>query len=153
MNSCRFLLHLLPKGFVRIRNFGFLANPRRATLLPLCFQLFGAQQSQAEQEVSSTNDSRDHLPRVWWTDGGHPEVHRCGHPTSVSTAGHCCRMKRLSPARILRAFRRARSLCALPQSQSLLPAFSALSTRYAFALVSSRCPLPCSAAQSRRRPT
>jgi hypothetical protein len=38
----RFLLHLLPKGFVRIRNFGFLANRRRATLLPLCFQLLGA---------------------------------------------------------------------------------------------------------------
>ena len=26
----RFLLHLLPKGFMRIRNFGFLANRRRA---------------------------------------------------------------------------------------------------------------------------
>jgi hypothetical protein len=36
---CRFLLHILPKGFVRIRNFGFLANRKRATLLPLCFQL------------------------------------------------------------------------------------------------------------------
>jgi len=35
----RFLLHVLPRGFVRIRNFGFLANRRRATLLPLCFQL------------------------------------------------------------------------------------------------------------------
>src|SRR5450631_2797651 len=35
----RFLLHLLPRGFVRIRNFGFLANRRRATLLPLCFEL------------------------------------------------------------------------------------------------------------------
>jgi hypothetical protein len=35
----RFLLHLLPRGFVRIRNFGFLANRRRAKLLPLCFQL------------------------------------------------------------------------------------------------------------------
>src|SRR3984893_6462564 len=34
----RFLLHLLPEGFVRIRNFGFLANRRRATTLPLCFQ-------------------------------------------------------------------------------------------------------------------
>jgi hypothetical protein len=33
----RFLLHLLPKGFVRIRNFGFLANRRRAVLLPLVF--------------------------------------------------------------------------------------------------------------------
>jgi Putative transposase len=35
----RFLLHLLPRGFMRIRNFGFLANRRRASLLPLCFQL------------------------------------------------------------------------------------------------------------------
>jgi hypothetical protein len=38
----RFLLHLLPKGFVRIRYFGFLAHRRRATLLPLCFQRLGA---------------------------------------------------------------------------------------------------------------
>ena len=35
----RFLLHLLPRGFVRIRHFGFLANRRRATLLPICFRL------------------------------------------------------------------------------------------------------------------
>jgi len=35
----RFLLHLLPLGFMRIRNFGFLANRRRAELLPLCLRL------------------------------------------------------------------------------------------------------------------
>src|SRR4030088_2356564 len=35
----RFLLHLLPRGFMRIRNFGFLANRRRAEFLPLCFRL------------------------------------------------------------------------------------------------------------------
>jgi hypothetical protein len=35
----RFLLHVLPPGFVRIRHFGFLANRRRGTLLPLCLQL------------------------------------------------------------------------------------------------------------------
>jgi hypothetical protein len=35
----RFLLYVLPRGFVRIRNFGFLANRRRASLLPLCFEL------------------------------------------------------------------------------------------------------------------
>ena len=39
----RFLLHVLPKGFVRIRFFGFLANRRRATLLPICRQLLTAQ--------------------------------------------------------------------------------------------------------------
>jgi hypothetical protein len=37
----RFLLHLLPPGFVRIRHFGFLAHRRRGTLLPLCFRLLG----------------------------------------------------------------------------------------------------------------
>ena len=69
----RFLLHLLPKGFVRIRNFGFLANRRRATLLPLCFQLLGvAQEPQAEQHISSTNDSRD----LW-------RCPKCGGPMVV----------------------------------------------------------------------
>jgi hypothetical protein len=32
----RFLLHVLPRGFVRIRFFGFLANRCRRTLLPQC---------------------------------------------------------------------------------------------------------------------
>ena len=35
----RFLLHVLPHGFVRIRFFGFLANRCRKSLLPLCLQL------------------------------------------------------------------------------------------------------------------
>jgi hypothetical protein len=35
----RFLLHVLPHGFVRIRFFGFLSNRRRKSLLPLCRQL------------------------------------------------------------------------------------------------------------------
>ena len=53
----RFLLHLLPKGFVRIRHFGFLANRQRAMLLPLCFRLLRApQQSRAEQNRAASND-------------------------------------------------------------------------------------------------
>ena len=40
----RFLLHLLPPGFVRIRHFGFLANRRRAALLPLCSQFLESAQ-------------------------------------------------------------------------------------------------------------
>ncbi len=35
----RFLLHVLPRGLVRIRHFGFLANRSRSGLLPLCRQL------------------------------------------------------------------------------------------------------------------
>src|SRR5712691_2837320 len=69
----RFLLHLLPKGFVRIRNFGFLANRRRATLLPLGFQLLGAvQKPPTDQDVSSTNDSHD----LW-------RCPKCGGPMVV----------------------------------------------------------------------
>jgi hypothetical protein len=35
----RFIQHVLPRGFVRIRYFGFLANRCRACLVPLCRQL------------------------------------------------------------------------------------------------------------------
>ena len=46
----RFLLHLLPRRFVRIRNFGFLANRQRAHLLPLCFRLTSALREHATFE-------------------------------------------------------------------------------------------------------
>jgi len=69
----RFLLHLLPEGFVRIRNFGFLANRKRATLLPLCFQLLGAvPEPQAEQHASSTED----FPDLW-------RCPKCGGPMKI----------------------------------------------------------------------
>src|ERR1700726_542978 len=69
----RFLLHLLPKGFVRIRNFGFLANRRRATLLPLCLHLLGsAQEPQTEQDALSINDSSD----LW-------RCPKCGEPMKI----------------------------------------------------------------------
>jgi hypothetical protein len=35
----RFLLHILPKGFVRIRHFGVLANFRRSEFIDLCRRL------------------------------------------------------------------------------------------------------------------
>jgi hypothetical protein len=50
----RFLLDLLPEGFVRIRNFGLLANRKRATTSPLCFHLLGAA-PQTEQAASPTS--------------------------------------------------------------------------------------------------
>ena len=54
----RFLLHLLPKGFVRIRHFGFLANRRRATLLPLCRQALTVVQPQTQPEASAPKETR-----------------------------------------------------------------------------------------------
>jgi Putative transposase/Transposase zinc-binding domain len=38
----RFLLHVLPKGLVRIRHFGLFANRRRTAMLALCRSLLGA---------------------------------------------------------------------------------------------------------------
>ena len=58
----RFLLHTLPRGFVRIRFCGFLANRRRGELLPLCQQLLRVEPpspSAATTRVEST-------PRCLW---------------------------------------------------------------------------------------
>jgi hypothetical protein len=41
----RFLLHVLPSGFVPIRHFGFLANRKRKEKLALCQSLLGASQA------------------------------------------------------------------------------------------------------------
>jgi hypothetical protein len=52
----RFLLHLLPRRFVRIRNFGFLANRQRAHLLPLCFRLLQHLESMPVRAATSAAD-------------------------------------------------------------------------------------------------
>ena len=44
----RFLLHVLPRGFQRIRQFGLLANRRRGQQLARCRQLLGAAAQTAE---------------------------------------------------------------------------------------------------------
>jgi Putative transposase/Transposase zinc-binding domain len=70
----RFLLHVLPRGFVRIRNFGFLANRHRATLLPLCSQLLHS----APQSPSSTQPVPNHAGTLsFWT------CPLCGGPMRV----------------------------------------------------------------------
>jgi hypothetical protein len=78
----RFLLHLLPKRFVRIRNFGFLANRQRATSLPLCFQLLPSRSApQTGQDCSTIDGAKD----LW----------RC-----PQCAGPMVIIERLSPAEI-----------------------------------------------------
>jgi hypothetical protein len=52
----RFLLHLLPPGFVRIRNFGFLANRNRASRLPQCFRLLSGAEKMAASPASPSID-------------------------------------------------------------------------------------------------
>jgi len=62
----RFLLHTLPRGFIRIRFFGFLANRRRAALLPLCQQVLDA-------------DPRSRSPTPPATSAGSPPLWICPH--------------------------------------------------------------------------
>jgi len=79
----RFLLHLLPRGFVRIRNFGFLANRQRARLLPLCVSLLRGSEAISVAAASPAPD-RPHSP---WN------CPVCGATMHV--------LERLSPAQLL----------------------------------------------------
>jgi hypothetical protein len=54
----RFLLHILPSGFVRIRHYGFLANRGRAANLALCRTLLGVADS-------SPQPPQPELPHDW----------------------------------------------------------------------------------------
>ncbi len=68
----RFLLHLLPTSFVRIRHFGFLARRRRAQLLPLCFAVLDSASAQAETATSTAQD----ISPNWFCP-------KCGGPMAI----------------------------------------------------------------------
>ena len=76
----RFLLHVLPRGFVRIRHFGLFAHRRRAALLPLCFQLLASADTLAPP---SGSEPKSDSPRPLWL------CPRCGGPMVL--------LERLSP--------------------------------------------------------
>jgi hypothetical protein len=62
----RFLLHVLPPGFVRIRHFGFLSTRNRSTLLPLCFRLL--QTTADSAAATATTPKKESAPSshaVW----------------------------------------------------------------------------------------
>jgi hypothetical protein len=61
----RFLLHVLPPGFVRIRYFGFLSTRKRSTFLPLCVRLLDAIHI-VSTAASTSNDPQSHQ-RVTWS--------------------------------------------------------------------------------------
>jgi len=67
----RFLFHVLPKGFVRIRNFGYLANRRRGTLLPTCFQCL-----HSAPETTATEAQPQDTAGLW-------KCPKCGGPMVV----------------------------------------------------------------------
>jgi len=69
----RFFLHVLPRGFVRIRHFGFFAHRRRASLLPLCFKLLG----QTADPQAITDPAPTDAPRPLWL------CPQCGGPMAI----------------------------------------------------------------------
>jgi hypothetical protein len=54
----RFLLHILPAGFVRIRQFGFLANRARREKLALCRALLGAPSAPPQSALAEAGDRK-----------------------------------------------------------------------------------------------
>jgi hypothetical protein len=61
----RFLLHVLPSGFHRIRYYGFLGNGHRQEKLEHCRQLLGmAPASESSSQPASPEDYRDRYERL-----------------------------------------------------------------------------------------
>ena len=98
----RFLLHVLPRGFVRIRQFGFLANRVRKQKLVLCRSLLTAQSPIANPNTPAAPDADSKVPD--------PESHRCP----------ICKLGRLVLAEVIppnRIAHRMLSFCRTPQLQ------------------------------------
>lgn len=83
----RFLLHSLPRRFVRIRFYGFLASRRRGTLLPVCKQLLQPASSETPKTVTSTSDSG-----AW-------RCPRCGGPMHLIEKLSAVQIRRISVGR------------------------------------------------------
>src|SRR5262249_30805257 len=77
----RFFLHVLPRGFVRIRHFGFFAHRRRAKLLTLCIDLLAA--ADHRPAVAVAGGAKSDSARSLWS------CPRCGGPMIL--------LERLSP--------------------------------------------------------
>ena len=61
----RFLLHVLPSGFHRIRYYGFLANPHRQEKLEQCRQLLGmTAPTKGSSDTATPEDYRDRYERL-----------------------------------------------------------------------------------------
>jgi hypothetical protein len=56
----RFLLHTLPRGFVRIRFFGFITHRRRSALLPVCRQRIGH-----DSEANAKSETAPEQQSTW----------------------------------------------------------------------------------------
>jgi hypothetical protein len=97
----RFLLHVLPKGFVRVRHYGLLASPNVQTKLKRCQWLLGPADS-----VRTENARLQVDPFREWIENAVTRCPRCGgHLTATAfdrgappLAGRVCTSSRPAPA-------------------------------------------------------
>ena len=108
----RFLLYVLPRGFVRIRNFGFLANRRGATLLPICFELLRRSTEQTPSVEAAAVSPQCSDWRCPVCGGTMRIVERISAAqlllTFSATGSHVRCMNSYSPSRSLRVYRNAK---------------------------------------------
>lgn len=64
----RFLLHILPKGLVRLRHYGFLANAVKGLLLPRCQRLLGHDATASSPERAATQSWPERVLRMFGID-------------------------------------------------------------------------------------
>ncbi len=81
----RFLLHVLPDGFQRIRHYGFLAHRYREARLALCRQLLGMALTLATLAAPSTQpDYRDLYEKLTGQSLRQCPVCHCGHMVAIA---------------------------------------------------------------------
>ena len=80
----RFLLHVLPNGFQRIRHYGFLANRYRAVKLARCRQLLAAPEP-AVKHLDAPSDYRDRYEQLTGKSLSDCPKCGCGHMVCIET--------------------------------------------------------------------
>lgn len=88
----RFLLHVLPKGLMKIRHFGFLANRHRQKKLALCRQLL----AMADPTISSDAD-HDSIQTKYEAD----DADKPGRACPACVGGSMLRQALAKPSRVL----------------------------------------------------
>jgi hypothetical protein len=86
----RFLLHVLPHGFVRIRHFGFLSNCCRGALIPLCKRLLSDDASATPNPLPAQSKPPSEPAPLWICP-------LCGGPMVLIERLTACQIKLRSP--------------------------------------------------------